>query len=790
MSGTPANLSIGEAVKPERTFLDTQTPKNDDHPHVNLWSSEHDKDGNLVYRPPASQLTDQMCLDTSGPFGQPRLTAEAPISKEMLEIQQYTLDQAMTRRWANNLRFLALKSVEQPGMNEYLPFPMPETVSVHDLWLTEPGEFPSTTDYVAVSYCWQTKEISPKYTVSDARSSTPRPVTAPNEVLDHAIHFAAYHSIRFIWMDQVCINQDDRTDKELGIQSMDLVFQQAKFTAGILSVSVDEPRHAEALNALREARYPDDYGYLPPAGLDRQEELSPRAWDIVELFEILASDRWLIRAWILQEAACAGAHLVLLLKCPKGRGWQGDARRLDGVICINSHHIRAYLVLTILLNPPSKTSLEQSMGFRRRLEASRAKLQNLAPLLENSTYRATQQERTGNGSSNQETKALTQQNLNLRPICNIAEALKLLSSRQNSRVADRLAILANLCDYPLRIDTTRVQQPRFSLSVAAFTMALINGDLSIFAGIQEEMWSGQSNPIGDASNEYPYSFSWLPPAQTILSNINCIYENPNSCRMTGHVITKYGLLLPGYLWNIDTAIDLREIQKKHGGPYKDLNTRETLERMRNDRVGIYFDILKTLSKHKEYSPADAIWRTVRSQYVNVNYDKYPELREEDFPIPNSFGDIYDPETEEFIFKKEPLFTGEADLRRLFDLSHIVGYVPQDIIRNTPGTMLVNEWIAFTVMQDGYLAAGSLQTSSGSTSGLRAIFDVDGPQTILTPHCMNMGGFPRDKIMLGRMSWVVKPREQRFEQWNSLVSTGMARGMWNVDNVLPEKFLLA
>jgi hypothetical protein len=115
------------------------------------------------------------------------------------------------------------------------------------------------------------------------------------------------------------------------------------------------------------------------------------------------------------------------------------------------------------------------MGFRRRLTASRAKLQNLAPLLENSTYKATQQEWTGNDSSNQETEALIQQNQSLRPICNIAEALKFLSSRQNSRVPDRLAILANLCDYPLRIDTTKVQQPRFSLSIAVFTMALING---------------------------------------------------------------------------------------------------------------------------------------------------------------------------------------------------------------------------------------------------------------------------------------------------------------------------
>ena len=786
MDRVSQNQSTSKTARSERTFLNTNTPKNDRHPLVNVWSAENDQEGNLIYFPPASHLVDQMCLDTNGPYGQPRLTAEAPIGKEMLEVRQYTLDQAVTRKWASNLRFIALKSLRE---NAYLPFPMPGVESVYELWLTEPDEFPANTDYVAVSYCWQRKEEISKYTVKDARSSRLRPVKAPNEVLDRAIHFAAYHSMRFIWIDQVCIDQEDRNDKELGIQSMDLVFQQAKYTAGVLSVSINELRHAEALDTLRKARYSDDYGYLPPMGQGKEEELSAKAWDIVELLEIIAADRWLTRAWILQEAACAGAHLVLLLKCPNGRGWQGDGRKLDGIISIDSHHLRAYLVLTVLLNSPWETPLEESREFHARLIASRAKLQNLAPLLDNSLYKTTQERATESASSSRELIAVPQSQ-SRRPICNIAEALQFLSTRQNSRVPDRLAILANLCDYRLRIDTTKVQHPRFSLSVAVLTMALLNGDLTILSGVPEEMWSSQFRPKGGASNEYPCAFSWLPPAQTILSKIPCPYENPNSCRMTGHELTQHGLVLRGYLWNIDTEIDLREIQKKYSGPYENLSSRKTQDRMREERVGIYFDILKTLSQRKEYCLADAIWHNVRSKYVNASYERYPGLHEEDFPIPNSFRDIYNPVNNQLIFRKAPLFTGEADLRRLFDLSHIVGYVPQDIIRNTPGTVLVNEWIAYTVMQDGYLAAGRLQGPLGSTSELRALFDVDGPRTILTPHCQNMVGFPRDKILLGRMSWVVESREQRLKQWNILVSTGMARGMWNVDDILAEKFLLA
>ncbi|KAG4431451.1 hypothetical protein IFR05_013063 [Cadophora sp. M221] len=783
-SNFAAGPAHDHAVDPGRTFLDTQNPKDANHPDAKLWTGEEDKDGNILFRPPASQFTDQMCLDTNEHFAQPRIAMEAPMGQDMLEIQGYTLDQATTRKWANSLRFLAVKPMKAAGVGEYSQFQLPEIELIHDLWLTEPGEFPGITEYIAVSYCWQKKEQFPKYTVSDARSSTPRPVIAPNEVLDRAIHFAAYHKIRFIWIDQICIDQDNRTDKELGIQSMDLVFQRATFTAGILTTSIDEPRHAEALEALRRARHKDDYGFFPPPGvkLNGEEDLISRAWDIVELYEMLASDRWLTRAWILQEAACAGARLVLLLKCPKGRGWQGDARSLDGIICIDSDHLRGYLVNSLMIEPRSQP-LEE---FSRRLEASRVKLQNLAPVPGNSEYIASVE----NHSSVHESSTLIPSRLNSRPVCNMAEALKLLSSRYNSRVPDRLAILANLCDYPLRIDTTKVQQPRFSLSLAVFTMALVNGDLSIFAGVPEEKWASQFRPPAHVAAKIPYLFSWLPPAETILSQIKCYYQNSNSCRMTGHEITKDGLALRGYLWNIDTTLNLREVQKKYGGPYEDIKSIESQQRIRNDRPGIYFDILKTLSKGKEHIIADAIWHIVRSQYLNASYDRYPGLRKEDFPVPASFKDIFDSETDEVIYKKDPLFTGEADIKRLFDMNHLTGYVPQDIIGMAWETLLVGEWITSTILQEGYLTAGSLQTSSGATGELRAIFDVNGPKTILTPHCVNMGGFPRDKILLGHMSWVVQPKKQPSSAWNTLISNGMARGVWNVEGVLSEKFLLS
>ena len=76
------------------------------------------------------------------------------------------------------------------------------------------------------------------------------------------------------------------------------------------------------------------------------------------------------------------------------------------------------------------------------------------------------------------------------------------------------------------------------------------------------------------------------------------------------------------------------------------------------------------------------------------------------------------------------------------------------------------------------------SDGGSTS--RAVFDVDEPVQILTPHCTGIFGPARDKIRLERMSWYV---ERYIEGQNSLITSGMVRGMWNIEELAPEPFNL-
>jgi len=66
-----------------------------------------------------------------------------------------------------------------------------------------------------------------------------------------------------------------------------------------------------------------------------------------------------------------------------------------------------------------------------------------------------------------------------RRTCNAAVALTYLRTRENHRPADRLAIMANLCDYELRLNAMGIETSFTSLAVCLFALAFINGDLSL-----------------------------------------------------------------------------------------------------------------------------------------------------------------------------------------------------------------------------------------------------------------------------------------------------------------------
>ena len=106
------------------------------------------------------------------------------------------------------------------------------------------SNFRPCSHYVAVSYCWPKNEHGVGYSVEGSYrvrthdsegKEVIRSNRVPDDVIDKVVEFAKTMRIRLIWIDQECLPQDGSGEQELGIQAMDMVYQRARVSVGLLS---------------------------------------------------------------------------------------------------------------------------------------------------------------------------------------------------------------------------------------------------------------------------------------------------------------------------------------------------------------------------------------------------------------------------------------------------------------------------------------------------------------------------------------------------------------------------
>ena len=187
---------------------------------------------------------------------------------------------------------------------------------------------------------------------------------------------------------------------------------------------------------------------------------------LAEALSIVTTDRWNTRAWILQEAFAAAGNMVILLPRAKEMAFQGWS-----LICqdltLTEIGINIYILhkcvdrCTSFFNPKPGSSIPVKLPqWAETLERLSSFLPEPHPSHMADLWIV--------GFKN-------------RPTCNAAVAWSFLKHRDNDRMADKLAILANLCDYTLRLNTVELEKSQKPLSVCIFALAIANGDLSLLS---------------------------------------------------------------------------------------------------------------------------------------------------------------------------------------------------------------------------------------------------------------------------------------------------------------------
>ena len=384
-----------------------------------------------------------------------------------------------------------------------------------ELTPNDPGKFTPAEDicshYVAISYCWPVPQqdehgntiIPPTtYQVRDL-DGTIRPSRALDDVLDRAVDFAISFGIRMIWIDQECLpqpteasSQEDKDYQQLGLQAMDIVYNRAVVTAGLLDSEVTSQEEIDIVNDLMWFKLYDSgrgirwagagSGPGPPSIQSLKQTL--------DFLERVIRDRWYTRCWVAQEALSAGDRLMVVLRCdpsvsyrcqynisrPGGRSVcptpRSERRIQSEVIAIPVKRLRNLFKITEFL---AKYFLHGRV-FRENTSVLGGANADILALVDRAAYITTVAKKLQPAASGPSSFFMVAgTSYGPRQTVDAAGALTLLRTRNCRDVPDRVVIVANMCNFANRLDTRALGQNCKSLRLAVLALSVLNGDYSL-----------------------------------------------------------------------------------------------------------------------------------------------------------------------------------------------------------------------------------------------------------------------------------------------------------------------
>ena len=688
----------------------------------------------------------------------------AGMKEQIWEIQPYIIPRSSTQKWAQNLRFIThgYKPAESPMVVRNVSYEYYDEVDYDDddnddhdhesspgdanmrfcdcvkmksfpsdpksdgrrrrpaLHITAPGDVKGCNHYVAVSYRWPKRDSLPDkaldecFTVHTKTAAGSRTNLAPTNVLERAMSFAEFNNYKLIWIDQECIEQrNDSQDKDSGIQSMDLVFQNASASVALLGGCIDEQRHLDAFFDLVEIGQPD---------MSRDDLISA-----LEVLEIIFRDEWHSRAWCFQEVSVSTQQMRFLIRrnpslVPK----QGLAEAwcaIPGELEIDV----ASLVAVV-------SSL---FAYETKYPDLRGRMQQIVNL-----------------TSSIAAVGMRDDSKLRRYEFNAAQAINYLLTKNHSRIPDALAILANLCNYSLRLNTvalTAHENARgspLSLSTCIYALSIINGDLSLLCS------TNYSAPAEVAS-------SWIPNPRTTLATV-AWRDMDYPVILQDCKIRMDGLELRGILWSVDQRISLHAVQNQFLSRWlsidpdlayltskRSIYPSERATTLNSMELEILKEILDHLYSQGLDELAHTLWDGIR-RVVRGNRQLLP------------------PETRNKLPQEFAIFESLKWLN------------VHEYFQSKPGTIWVAtaatlRWVIRRCLTDGSLLVGRPAENIPVSAGV-CVFDLNEPSVVFSPLQR-----PGRRAWLNvhklhfPMSWIIK----RYEPETGILEVnGLVNGTWS------------
>jgi hypothetical protein len=335
-------------------------------------------------------------------------------------------------------------------------------------------------------------------------------------VLDRVIKYANCLNCRLFCVDRICINQDDKEEVEVATQAMDLVYSLSQRSLGIINRHIGTQQELNLLMGLMEGRYVNCKGNL---------SMVHEAGKALKLVQWLTSAGWWMRAWTFQEDYKASVKMVLLISHNPSLEQSKTSIRVfgsvPGELCVNSANFRTEVT-------------RFCQAYQQEFGSDQEDMRICNEILERAVkYTIRLREKTEDGGE-----------IIRKPMS--PAILADIGARQITKPWDRLAIVANCCNYDIRLNANELSDRRFSQSLAMFTQHLLNGE--IVNNEQNSNPSPTQNIMGFLKNQSLDSFK--SPIKEQLTFIK-------SCRLPEVELVNEGVQTSGHLWKVGKRIEVK-----------------------------------------------------------------------------------------------------------------------------------------------------------------------------------------------------------------------------------------
>jgi hypothetical protein len=575
---------------------------------------------------------------------------------------------------------------------------------------------PRCTHYTAISYNWRKVAIGLDGEQAEScirlEDGSTRPARTPADTLRRAIYHAATMADHLIWIDQDCIDQEDESDKELGIQAMDVVYQRAENVVALLNHTIHDDHQMEIL--AKWTSFVDVGEDFEPTSANVEEE----ARMLSTVLEGIISDRWFSRAWCAHERLSARDMQLSLGYAQKRRNADGSLSSFRMGEPASSVNGWSHNSLSATLKADSWPPGEAIFDPLRLAKNVEKGSEDMPEEFQRPLLRSALQLRKIWGPTGSVDTARH----------NIGRALRYYQDLSCTFDADKLAMLGNVCQYSTQINTRKADSSNISFSICVVALALLNGDESLICEDSEHFV--QPDHGQDLSRRDPlevvakkWASSWIPHPTMKLDDVLCLQDRREASMLS---LTRRGLDLQGWVWLMTDFIDLKSLQDEFSKPLRECphlpgdldDSGSGLEY--SVKRSFWWTFLRLLTRIGHEVIAETIWQVLRPEILRNDRDQ------ETLELPsNQLSGILDFKTGVFI---PPTYISPSGEKRALVDEETFGLLGS-------GYMDLLDWIRVTVLTKGGIWAG-VRANRGS--GPRTVLsdghaDQQGPFVVLSHH---------------------------------------------------------